>query len=357
MGCGSAGAWKSIKALICCELQQTQSGSSSNEEDCNFPLARLKSEFASVPEAQTWDFDIFEYASTHPEDFMTRITGFALDHLGSVKSLRLDHKLLSTFIADIQRSYLDHVPYHNAVHATDIVQAVFYTLTCGQDGFRLRDLLTADEASALIFAALGHDINHQGLTNFFLRESKHELAQIDEENPNESMHWRVFSDKLAQWKVLDDLEENRRERLREMIRELILATNMDHHAKILSDWKRLEPQFTLDNPEHRMALMQYVLKFADISNPARPKILYDKWTRRLREELHQEGDKMKEIGLEPDHTRDRSHKSAVSKVQCWFIQHRVVLYLKNINKFGPQLPEPEAQLEKNLKDWKKRQAC
>lgn len=38
-----------------------------------------------------------------------------------------------------------------------------------------------------------------GLTNFFLRESKHELAQIDEENPNESMHWRVFSDKLAQW--------------------------------------------------------------------------------------------------------------------------------------------------------------
>ena len=38
-----------------------------------------------------------------------------------------------------------------------------------------------------------------GLTNHFLRESKHELALIDEEDPNESMHWRVFSDKLAQW--------------------------------------------------------------------------------------------------------------------------------------------------------------
>jgi len=338
------------------ELDQTHSGSSSND-DCNFPLTGLNEEFTPVPEAQTWDFDIFEYASTHPEDFMTRITGFALDHLGSTKFLRLDHKLISSFLADIQRSYLEHVPYHNAVHATDIVQAVFFTLTSGQKGHRLQDLLSPDETTALLLAALGHDINHQGLTNHFLRESKHELALIDEEDPNESMHWRVFSDKLAQWKILDNLEAARHESLKEMIRDLILATNMDHHAKILSEWKTLEPLFSLENSTHRMALMQYVLKFGDISNPARPKLLYDKWTLRLREELHQEGDKMKAMGLEADLTRDRSQKSVLSKVQCWFIQHRVVLYLKNIKKFGPELPEPEAQLEKNLKDWKKRQAC
>jgi hypothetical protein len=61
MGCGSAGAWKSIKALICCELDQTHSGSSSND-DCNFPLTGVNEEFTPVPEAQTWEFDIFEYA-------------------------------------------------------------------------------------------------------------------------------------------------------------------------------------------------------------------------------------------------------------------------------------------------------
>ena len=74
------------------ELDQTHSGSSSND-DCNFPLTGVNEGFTPVPEAQTWDFDIFEYASTHPEDFMTRITGFALDHLGSIKLLRLDHKV------------------------------------------------------------------------------------------------------------------------------------------------------------------------------------------------------------------------------------------------------------------------
>jgi hypothetical protein len=58
-----------------------------------------------------------------------------------------------------------------------------------------------------------------------------------------------------------------------MIRDLILATNMDHHAKILSEWKTLEPLFSLENSAHRMALMQYVLKFGDISNPARPKVI------------------------------------------------------------------------------------
>lgn len=51
---------------------------------------------------------------------------------------------------------------------------------------------------------------------------------------------------------------------------------MDHHAKILSEWKTLEPLFSLENSTHRMALMQYVLKFGDISNPARPKVIRPK---------------------------------------------------------------------------------
>jgi len=39
---------------------------------------------------------------------------------------------------------------------------VFFSLTSGQKGHRLQDLLTADESAALLLAALGHDINHQG---------------------------------------------------------------------------------------------------------------------------------------------------------------------------------------------------
>lgn len=53
---------------------------------------------------------------------------------------------------------------------------------------------------------------------------------------------------------------------------------MDHHAQILAAWREKSKYFTFNSDDNRLALMKYVLKFADISNPARPKastILFD----------------------------------------------------------------------------------
>jgi len=73
-------------------------------------------------------------------------------------------------------------------------------------------------------------------------------------------------------KILDVLGKERQNQILENIQELILATNMDHHAQILAKWRENSKYFTFDSEQHRLALMKYVLKFADISNPARPKV-------------------------------------------------------------------------------------
>ena len=57
------------------------------------------------------------------------------------------------------------------------------------------------------------------------------------------------------------------------IEMLILATNMDHHERILKQWRSNLANFTLSSPLCRMALMKYVLKFCDVSNPARGQVL------------------------------------------------------------------------------------
>ena len=48
---------------------------------------------------------------------------------------------------------------------------------------------------------------------------------------------------------------------------------MDHHAELLASWREKSKNFTFKSEDNRLALMKYLLKFSDISNPARPKVM------------------------------------------------------------------------------------
>ena len=59
--------------------------------------------------------------------------------------------------------YVSRNPYHNAVHAADVANAVCFFINNGL-GSHLSNL----EISSLILSALAHDIGHPGLNNAFL---------------------------------------------------------------------------------------------------------------------------------------------------------------------------------------------
>ena len=116
-----------------------------------------------------------------------------------VDQLQLDREKLYHLFEDVEASYHANVPYHNAVHATDVLQGVYYALRRPSEGFRLLDRLTPDETFSLVLAALGHDVNHMGRTNHFLRSSDHHLTKVNGDSPNESMHYRIFIQKVYKW--------------------------------------------------------------------------------------------------------------------------------------------------------------
>jgi len=66
---------------------------------------------------------------------------------------------------------------------------------------------------------------------------------------------------------------------------------------------------------------------------------------------------MKTLEMDVDATRNRSLPSTVAKIQCWFIENRVQLYLKNIKQIGIDLDAPDHQLKQNLNQWRQRQTC
>ena len=75
-----------------------------------------------------------------------------------------------------------------------------------------------------------------------------------------AMHFRLFREKLLKWELLTHLPDQQRHSIMANIETLILATNMDHHERILNEWRALT-NFSLSSSKCRMALMKYVLKF------------------------------------------------------------------------------------------------
>ena len=63
-------------------------------------------------------------------------------------------------------------PYHNSIHAADVLQTTAHFCTTGPVQKRLRVI----HGFALFVAALGHDYRHPGKTNAFLIHTQDDIA-------------------------------------------------------------------------------------------------------------------------------------------------------------------------------------
>ena len=69
----------------------------------------------------------------------------------------------------------------------------------------------------------------------------------------------------------------------------------------------------------RRKVLRMGMHCADVSNPAKPFAVYEKWVERVMEEFYQQGDKERELGLSISPFMDRNHPQA-AKCQIGFIK-------------------------------------
>ena len=85
-------------------------------------------------------------------------------------------------------------PYHNCIHATDVLLATNYML----GSKALLDVFSSLEILAALFAALIHDVGHPGRTNQFLINTRHELALLYNDNSVLENHHLALAFKTMQ---------------------------------------------------------------------------------------------------------------------------------------------------------------
>uniref|UniRef100_A0A158QJ08 PDEase domain-containing protein n=1 Tax=Rodentolepis nana TaxID=102285 RepID=A0A158QJ08_RODNA len=243
-----------------------------------------------------------------------------------INKFKIPHWNLLRYLRSVEEHYNAYTPYHNKVHAADVVQSVHVLLQAPA----LESVFTDLELAAVIIACAVHDVNHPAVTNQYLINTNDALAILyNDSSVLENYHLAVAFNLLTfpGCDILVNLKKSVRTSFRRMIIDMVLSTDMSKHMSLLADLKTMVETkkvagsgiLNLDNYTDRMqVILQNMVHCADLSNTAKPLELYTKWMHRLMEEFFLQGDRERAAGLDISPMCDRE-TATIEKSQVSFI--------------------------------------
>jgi len=322
---------------------------------------------------ESWELDLLDLSGEARAEVVLFM--FFDSKLGSVAGRKFaSPETFSRFYGEAMGNYYDQ-PYHNAIHACDVLHTVW----------RLCSVTMADkwvqpvEIYALMIAALGHDLGHQGMTNPFLVETGDELAlRYNDASPLENMHcatlftictkaecnvFKLITEKdqykLARKTVVKTILHTDNANHFDMVKDVKKAFEMnqeicDKQAELVAngDSKRLDPDYEKDvlKKDHLLWL-ELFLHFADVSNPLKPFDICQAWAWRVLDEFFNQGDEEKRLGLPVGMLNDRDKINKPGS-QHGFINFLVApLVFATVQVFPPLHPL-STQMGSNLQEWR-----
>ncbi|KAJ9520995.1 hypothetical protein QJQ45_022698, partial [Haematococcus lacustris] len=188
--------------------------------------------------ANSWAFDAFQLTSATAGRPLSVLAYWLLHQSGLAAWAHLDHTKLARWLCRIEDGYCAN-PYHNRSHAADVVQTMHMLLTRGGLMPGYADHLTQ---LAAYLAAVCHDYQHIGRTNDWLVETQDELAlRYNDRSPMENHHLAgAFSLlKHPDMNFLQAMPKATYDRLRKLVIELVLGTDMKQHFSIIGQFTAL----------------------------------------------------------------------------------------------------------------------
>ena len=228
----------------------------------------------------------------------------------------MDPTEVISFFRLVERGYHHGNPYHNALHACDVTQAMY--VFCQQSA--ILPYLTPLELLAALVAAVSHDLDHPGVNEKFLVSTGSHLAVLyDNVSVLENHHWRSAVASFVDSGLSKCLSESQFTEFVDLVRSLILATDISRQQEFLTQFRFFldSRELNLALPHHRHFILQIGIKCADISNPCRTWNVSRLWSLRACEEFFRQGDLERELGLPLTPICDRFNVT-VAKVQVGF---------------------------------------
>lgn len=238
------------------------------------------------------------------------------------------------FVRRIEKLYLDSNPYHNRVHAADVVQTLHSLL---QFQSSVMERISDDHLLSIFLAAILHDVGHDGTNNDFHIEQQTSMAlRYKNLSVLENHHAELGWNEVETSGLLRHLPTYQQHEVQQRVSEAILHTDMGrHHAQIaayhdglLDDWGQL----------------MYFLHLSDISNAAKSTFLV--WTDHVLEEFFQLGDHQCSLEIPVHFDRNTADRGAI---QRGFVEYMVLPAFEAVSFTDESILE---RLRTNFEYWK-----
>jgi hypothetical protein len=253
-----------------------------------------------------------------------------------LESFQISPDVFLEFVRRIEKQYLDSNPYHNRVHAADVVQTL-HSLLQFQSSFMER--ISDDHLLSIFLAAILHDVGHDGTNNDFQIQQQTSLAvRYKNHSVLENHHAELGWNEVETTGLLRHLPTYQQHEIQQRVSEAILHTDMSrhdvqlaaYHDGLLDDWGQL----------------MYFLHLSDISNSA--KSTFRVWTDHVLEEFFQLGDRQcsLEVPVTPIYDRNTADRGAI---QRGFVQYMVLPAFEAVSFTDESVLD---RLRTNFEYWK-----
>jgi hypothetical protein len=316
----------------------------------------------------TWQLDTLALSKATNNKPLSTLGLYLFDQLGLIQNCDLDQEKLVNFFAEIERGYDDANAYHNRSHAASVMHSMYALVEHGGIGrictaaFTEGDAPSAGsgrlEMMACLLAAAIHDYEHRGLTNDFLMKTKDERAVLyNDKHVNENHHVAAAFVLLrrVEFNFLANLSSNDYRRLRSLIIDMVLATDMVDHGNLVKLFLEELDASTASSErlskKGAMLLLQIAMKCADLGHLTFDWTLHLEWVRRLEAEFFAQGDKEKHLGLPTSFLMDRD-KPGASKSQVGFFDFVVLPLFRALAQAAPAASNVLHSVTANYQLWR-----
>uniref|UniRef100_A0A182JPV1 Phosphodiesterase n=1 Tax=Anopheles christyi TaxID=43041 RepID=A0A182JPV1_9DIPT len=272
--------------------------------------------------------------------------------LNFVGSFKIQEYKLARFVLLVQKGYRD-TPYHNWWHAFSVAHFA-YTLMMN---LRLieRGIITKMQGFSFLIAAFCHDLDHRGISNSYQTQTSSPLARLysSEGSVNERHHLSqaicILNDSSS--KILDGLSTTEFKECIDYLRELILATDLANHFRILPRLKKLRAEYLTEGSNQRL-LLSLMITCCDLNDQIKSWKTVQHVAHLVYAEFFAEGDLEKQMGLRPNEMMDRK-KACIPMLQIEFLTTVIRPTFEILVQIFPETNSFLDTIDSNREQWER----
>ncbi|XP_006628196.2 cGMP-dependent 3',5'-cyclic phosphodiesterase isoform X1 [Lepisosteus oculatus] len=274
------------------------------------------------------------------------------EDMGFINNYKIDLQTLARFCLMVKKGYRDP-PYHNWMHAFSVSHFCYLLYK----NLELSKYLEDIEIFALFVSCMCHDLDHRGTNNSFQVASQSVLAALYS-SEGSVMERHHFAQAIAilnthGCNIFDQFSRKDYQRMLDLMRDIILATDLAHHLRIFKDLQKMaDVGYNPDNKQHHNLLLCLLMTSCDLSDQTKGWKTTRKIAELIYKEFFSQGDLEKAMGNRPSEMMDRE-KAYIPELQISFMEHIAMPIYKLLQELFPKSTELYERVSANRDQWTK----